>query len=269
MARYTPISQSTHQSSGWKLIADYSFAANDALAPVSMAEVSELVPRYTLAFYRAKESDPLQLVALLGLFPGKNLYVSPQGKWIGGYVPAVYRGYPFRMIPLQESDKAAMCIDEASESFSSTLDDESQHLFDASGALSELASKVKNFLVAQQAERGKTESLIALLDEYGVLKPWGINLEGRPESVAPHTGLYHVSEPLLKDLSAEKLKVLNLKGALAVAYTQMLSEHRMKDLVRLFNIRSLEAKNSSKQQPSHSDIDLDTLFGENDDLLRF
>ncbi|WP_028303973.1 SapC family protein [Oceanospirillum maris] len=266
MSSFVPLSHSTHKSAGWNLISSYSFASGDALAPVSFAEISQLLPRYTTAFYRANPSDPLQLVAIQGLVPGQNLFVTSRGQWLGGYVPAVYRGYPFRMLPVQESDKLALCIDEDSPNFKAQLDEESQTLFSAEGELSELASRVKDFLMAQHHERAKTESLISLLDEYGVIQPWHIKIDGLPESIEPHSGLYHISETKLKDLTAEQVQVLNLRGALGLAYAQLLSEHRMQELSRLFDLHARHAQENADA----SDLDLEKVFGDaEDDLFRF
>ena len=266
MPSFVPLSSSTHKSAGWDLISSYAFAAGDALAPVSFAEISQLLPRYATAFYRANPSDPLQFVAIQGLYPGQNLFVTSRGEWLGGYIPAVYRGYPFRMLPVQESDKLALCIDEASPNFKAQLGEESQTLFNAEGHLSDLAVRVKDFLVAQHQHRAKTESLISLLDEYGVIQPWHIKIDGLPESIAPHSGLYHVNEEKLRSLTSEQVQVLNLRGALALAYAQLLSEHRMQELSRLFDIRARHAKENADV----SDLDLEKVFGDaEDDLFRF
>lgn len=266
MARYVPISQQTHQTAGWNLISDYSFAKGDALVPVSVAEIHQLIPRYSLAFYRSSENDPMQLVAIQGLYPGQNLFVTNQGQWLGGYTPAVYRGFPFRMIPIQGTDKSALCIDEESDNFKESLEEESQPLFKADGELSDLAVKVKDFLVAQSLQRSKTESLVSLLDEYGVIQPWYIKVDGLPETIEPHSGLFHISEEKLKELSPEGLKVLSLRGALGLAYAQMMSEARMQELARLFDLHAQHAKNQSEV----GDLDLEKVFGDEDDsLLRF
>ncbi|WP_417595258.1 SapC family protein [Oceanospirillum sp.] len=266
MSSYAPLSHSTHKSAGWDLISSYEFAAGDALAPVSVAEISQLIPRYTTAFYRANPNDPLQFVAIQGLYPGQNLFVTSQGQWLGGYVPAVYRGYPFRMLPIQESDKLALCVDEESPNFKAQLGEHSQPLFNAEGELSELASRVKDFLIAQHQQRTKTEALLSLLDEYGVIQPWHIKIDGLPESIAPHSGLYHINEKKLKSLAPEQVQVLNLRGALALAYAQLLSEHRMQELSRLFDIHARHAKANADA----SNIDLEKVFGSaEDDLFRF
>lgn len=265
MSRYVPISQSTHQSAGWKLISDFSFAKGDALAPVSVVEISQLLPRYPLAFYRANEHSPLQLVTIQGLLPGQNLYLTSSGKWLGGYIPAVYRGYPFRMIAVQGTEKLALCIDEDSENFKAAVDENSEALFKANGELSGLSVKMKEFLLSQQIQRSKTEALAALLDEYGVIQPWHIRIDGLSETVMQHGSLFHINEQILKSLDAEKLKVLNLKGALSIAYAQMLSESRIQDLVRLFNLQTHHAK----QKQDASTLNLDQVFGEEEELFRF
>ncbi|OPX56584.1 SapC protein [Oceanospirillum multiglobuliferum] len=263
MAKFAPLMHNVHQYSGWEKTQSYDFTAADALAPISVAELSQLVPRYATAFYRADSDQSFQYVAILGLYPGHNLYVAPNGQWIGGYVPAVYRGYPFRILPVQESDKLALCIDEESTNFQTEISDTSERFFNNEGELSELMVQVKAFLQAQYSSRALTEGLIDLLNEYGLLSPWSIKIEGLPEHIPPHTNLYHINEKALKELDADKLKVLNLRGALSLAYGQMFSEHRMKELIALYDIR---AKQSSKSE----EINLDDVFGEQeDDLFKF
>lgn len=263
MAQFAPLMFNRHQYSGWEKIQSYDFAATDSLAPVSVAELSELVPRYATAFYRGAPDQEFQYVVVLGLYSGHNLYVTPSGQWIGGYVPAVYRSYPFRIIPIQESDKLALCVDESSPNFQTETTESSERFFEADGELSKLMQQVKTFLQAQNQSRTQTEKLIKLLDEYGVLSPWSIKIEGLPENIAPHTNLFHINEKALKELDADKLKVLNLHGALGLAYGQMFSEHRVKELITLHSIRS-------KQKSKVEDIDLDDVFGEKDeDLFKF
>jgi hypothetical protein len=43
-----------------------------------------------------KQQDSFFLIALLSLTPKTNLFVAPDGRWLGGYVPSYFRGYPFQ-----------------------------------------------------------------------------------------------------------------------------------------------------------------------------
>ena len=55
------------------------------------------------------------MVGLLSLQPGSNLFVAPGGQWLGAYIPAVWRGYPFRVLPAEGDESSVLCVDEASE----------------------------------------------------------------------------------------------------------------------------------------------------------
>lgn len=247
MSTFAPISHSTHKSAGWDLISNYEFAAGDALVPISFSEAPRLLQHYVTAFYRNTPEEPLQMVAILGLFPGQNLYVSSRGEWIGNDVPAVYRGYPFRLLPVEESDKVVLCVDESSQNYKASLDEDSQPLFGADGKISDLTSRVKEFLVTQYQHRTNTEALLKLLDECGVLQPWHIKVDGIPETIAPHSGLYHVNEAKLKALPADQLQGLAASGALGLAYAQILSEHRIQDLAKLMDMHSQNAETNGTE----------------------
>ena len=46
--------------------------------------------------------------------PEHNLFVGPDGHWLGGYVPASLRSYPFRVLGSEGSGQLALCVDEDS-----------------------------------------------------------------------------------------------------------------------------------------------------------
>lgn len=37
--------------------------------------------------------------------------VAPDGRWLGGYVPAYFRSYPFRLLRQQNTDQTVLCVD--------------------------------------------------------------------------------------------------------------------------------------------------------------
>ena len=40
-----------------------------------------------------------------------DVLVAPDGRWLGGYVPACFRRHPFRLVPKQGTDQTVLCVD--------------------------------------------------------------------------------------------------------------------------------------------------------------
>ena len=53
-------------------------------------------------------------MAVMGLTPEHNLFVGPEGQWLGGYLPAAMRSYPFRLLRSEGSEQMTLCVDEDS-----------------------------------------------------------------------------------------------------------------------------------------------------------
>lgn len=264
MPNFVPVNQKAHQASGFEKYSHYAHAEGDALAPVLISEIGKLIPSMPLAFYKNEQMEHYQLVALQGLTPGNNLFLGPKKQWLGSYIPACYRGYPFRLFAVEGKAEKVLCIDQDSPSFHAQAEADDQCLFNADGQPSEFVIRIRDFLTLLDKDTYQTQQRVDLLAEYGLITPWHIRHDGKSESQEPLQGLHHIKEAALKDLSPEQLKILVLRGALPLAYGQLLSEQRVESLCHLWSYQVHTAKNSPDQ------VDLDTLFSEQqDDLLRF
>ena len=94
MTEHAAITPESHAKKVWKNVTDYAFAAGETVIPLVGAELSKVVPVMPIGF--VKQETGYQLVAITSLQPGQNLYVAPDGKWLGTYIPSALRGYPFR-----------------------------------------------------------------------------------------------------------------------------------------------------------------------------
>jgi len=96
MPQLTPITRQNHSDKSWTRFSSYSFASKSSIASLVSAEIAKaLAGRLPLAF--VKEQDRYFLVAVLSFAPGTNLFVARDGKWLGEYIPAVFRSYPFML----------------------------------------------------------------------------------------------------------------------------------------------------------------------------
>ena len=269
MSTWVPLQASKHQHTHWRKFTDYHFSAADKLAPVVVAELNELLPHYLLAFSLRPGSSPqapaFELVALLG--SQGNAYLHPQqGRWMAPYVPAYYRGYPFRLLPQPNSpSKSVLCVDSASELLSETANPKSQPLLNEQGQPTSELGAVIDFLTQTEKNRLLTHQLLDQLQAAELIQPWLLTLQADSDQKAQQLqGLYRVEEERLRQLPGAQLEKLAQSGALTLAYGQLLTQGRVKDLQK-----RLEFQQQSSGQPN-KEIDLDQVFGEaNEDVFKF
>jgi hypothetical protein len=260
MSQYVALSSSRHRDAG-VLVQSYAFAAEQAIVPVTLEEVGQVLPTMPLVFVPRWQSEGFQLSALQALEGGNNLYVHTNGRWIGGYRPAWYRAHPFRLIADESSDRHMVCVDESAEAFHADGLDADRPLFNIDGEPSEFLQNVMQFLQQWQKSQRLTDQLVDQLNDAGVIVPWRIRV-GAAEGEAGREleGVYHINENKWRALTDETLGLLTRSGAAAIAYAQLLSEHRLKGLARLYDLR-----HQAQKQASPAEVDLDELFGDDDD----
>lgn len=222
-----PVSPQRHAGQGWRRWRAYGFAAGTALVPLVGAEFPKAVHAFPIAF--KKKEDGFAPVAVLGLEPGRNLFVAADGRWLGSYIPARLRGYPF-VQARAEDGCTVMCIDEDSGLL--TADPEGEPLFDAEGGLSAAVQGIADFLREVEQNRSATRAAVARLAEAGVIVPWSLSvtLAGEQRTI---TGLYTVDEAALTALPDAAFLTLRQNTALTLAYAQPFSRAQVPLLEKL------------------------------------
>lgn len=227
----SPLSPSRHAGRFWQRIDSYAFAARAAVAPLVGAEFTKAAHAFPIAFTR--EADSFAPVAVLGLEPGRNLFVTADNRWVGAYIPARLRGYPF--IQAQTEDgRTVLCVDEGSGLLSEPGQETagSAPLFTEGGALSESVQAIAGFLAEVEKNRVMTQAAIGRLAAAGVIQPWSIpvTMGGAPRTI---TGLFTIDEAALRALPDPDFVGLRQHGALALAYVQLISREHVALLERL------------------------------------
>jgi len=254
MPNWTPISPSQHANKHYLPRQGYSFAADQQAIPILLAELSNLLPHYPLAF--THQDNTYQPIALNGLGGGQNLYVNHDGKWLAGYVPAFIRSHPFRILP--SDNKQVLCIQE------DHLVDNSQGepLFDEENNLTKPVQDTLNFLNECDKNRKVTQNACDALIKAGVIEKWPLQVkQAEGQEPLQIDGLYRISEKALNELDGETFTGLRSNGALALAYAQLFSMNQIDQLAE-------RAKYHARQQPKQEQPDIEKLFG-NDDILNF
>lgn len=256
MSQWTAISRSSHADKRYWPRQGYSFAADQQIIPILLAELPKLIPHYPLAFIR--QASVSQAVALTGLGSGQNLYLNPDGRWLAPYVPAFLRSHPFRLL-LSEKKQPVLCIQEEHL----TDDPHGEPLFDEAGNLAESVQGVLNFLNQSDKNRQVTQAACEQLDHASVIEKWPLQLkQGQDQAPLSVSGLYRINEKQLNGLEVEAYAGLRSNGAMALAYAQLFSMNQLAQL-------SERAAYHARQQPAQpSAEDIEKLFGD-DDLIRF
>jgi len=252
MPQWTVISKSSHAQTHYYPREGYHHTREQLVAPILLAELPKLTQHFMLGFM--PQGEHFIAVALLGVEQGQNLYVHPDGRWLGSYVPASLRGYPFNLLP-DEHGQQVLCID-AEQLVDAT--DVGQALFDEHGQPSDALVKQLDFQQHCEANRQRTQQAVDALQQADVLQPWPLEIS-RGEGATPKRveGLYRIDEKALNTLDAETY--VTLQGApMALAHAQLFAAHQLSQLTE-------RAKFHAQTGPQEMPDDLDSLFNDDDD----
>lgn len=251
---WIPVSRSAHAEHRYLPRAGFRHAAARRAVPVLLAELPRLLPHYMLGF--AEQEGELVPVAVLGLAEHDNLYLHPDGRWLGAYVPSALRGFPFALVRSEHGERTL-----AVESAHLVEGDAGEPLFGDAGALAEPVAGALGFLHQCADNRPVTRQATQALQSAGLLTPWtpAVTLEGRQHTLG---GLHRVDEQALNRLAAADYA--RLQGApMTLAYAQLFASRNTAQLVQRLRFQQQHAAAASPP------ADLGALFGEDDDELMF
>jgi hypothetical protein len=254
MTQLVAVSPETFRNKYWKRFESFEFASKDSVAPLAAAEIARAAQAMPVAFI--KQSDRFVLGGMLSLTPGTNLFVGPQGRWLGAYVPSCFRGYPFRLAKAEGRDDLILCIDEDSGLVS---DQAGEPFFDDQDQLAEPVKGILDFLSQVQQNWAVTHKAVDALAEAGLICEWPLKIK-TSEGEQPVNGLFMIDEAKLNSLEDDLFLKLRTAGALGVAYAQMLSMGNIQVLSRLADAHARQ------QAPAQNNVS--GAFGD-DDILTF
>jgi hypothetical protein len=255
MSELRPVTRTRHGNQRWLRVAGYPFAAKDAAAPLVSHEMQRAVLALPTGF--VQQEGGFALVAVQGFVPGRNLFVAADGRWLGGYIPAVYRSYPFQFAKTEDG-RGVLCVDEGSGLLTQDTS-QGEPFFDDEGKLAKPVGEIMEFLSQLRAARFETERACAALKEHNLLRPWQIQLKsdaGEPRKVQ---GLFRVDEAALNALPATGLTALRDAGALKLAYAQLLSMQHLPMLAKLAQGQAQSAAAQGLRVTPDGDLDLEFL----------
>ncbi|MBB1074805.1 SapC family protein [Rhodoferax sp. 4810] len=216
--QFTPVSFDRHANKLWRRFTSYHFAQSSAVLPLVAAELAKSVMAFPIAFIQ-DEAGAYTPVAVLGFNAGQNLFIAPDGRWLGRYIPAVLRGHPFRLASLG-NDKLALCVDDNSELVQEV---DGEPFFTADGQIAPSVAQLMEFLRQLEHNRQLTITAMATLANHQLLQPWPIKIDQGAAGERQLTGLYRVDEAAFNNAPLEVLTAVRAAGGLPIVYCQLLS----------------------------------------------
>jgi hypothetical protein len=238
----------------WQRFSDYGFARTVALASLAAPEVTKAALHLPLAFY--PENGAWKLGAILGLEPGHNLFVAPDGRWLGGYTPATLRSYPFRIGRPAGTEEAVLCIDEASGLL---VQNGGEPFFTETDEVGSSVSGIWSFLLEVAKGEAQLTAACALIAETGIIEPWPIALKDG-EASRNVEGLHRIGEEKLGALDDETFSRLRRSGVLALVYAQMLSTGHFAKLGELAEAHARAARDEAERHRTASTVPAEPSF---------
>ena len=222
MRSFAIIQRDTFVGKGWLPHRGYSFCRSQTTLPLVAAELTKAAAAMPIALIRDQNTGHFQLIGLCSLDEGRNLFVAPDGKWLGGYVPAVLRGYPFGLARVENSEQVLLAIDEASGLVVNNSEANAQPFFDKQGAPADTVRQILGFLTQVDANLITTNRALLHLQEADLIVPWTItlNTEGNTKNV---NGLFRIDIDKIRSLNNNDFLKLRENDALFLAFNQSFS----------------------------------------------
>ena len=160
--RPMPLDPGRHGAMSLKRMTSFPFARETNSVPLNGVEFPFAMRHYPIVFTAGAQPNP---VAVLGVRPDKNLFVTEWGGWADGlYIPAYVRRYPFIFMEESGGDRLILCVDEATD----LLTNDSKRPLFADGKPTDVVNHALDFCTEFQAQHAATAEFGRALDARGL-----------------------------------------------------------------------------------------------------
>lgn len=215
------------------------FASKNQSVPLVAGEFPEACLEYPIVFTKGQDGQWLAL-ALTGLKVGTNAFVNAQGQWLGRYVPASVRRYPF-ILAEANKEQLSLGIDLAAPQVGA----EGEQVFTEQGEPTEFVQKWMPMLVDFQNQATLTSALLKNLEDAGLLTQKNMQVTSGQQRQAVVEGVWIVDEEKLRELPDEQVLAWFRGGELALIHAHMISLRNLMPLLDR-SFEELESKPAAK-----------------------
>ena len=108
-----PVTKEKCSNLRYKHLDNFTHFKNKGLVPFCIAELPKIVTNYPIVF--TKLNDVFSINFITSFSPNLNLFIDGEGKWIGNYIPAIYRSMPFMYTSVKKNEKMVLSFIEELE----------------------------------------------------------------------------------------------------------------------------------------------------------
>jgi SapC len=219
MSKYELLNKNTHANMRLSNVEAYSFASVHHVVSVVLHEFVKISINYPIVFVKSADQGKFHPMALLGLEPGRNIFIDAAGAWRPGYyIPAAFRRYPFALTDNGQGEMA-ICIDTESKNLNFT---DGELLIDAQGEITPSMAKISGFLHELMNSESMAASFCERLVALNLLSPCDFKVKG-PEGEKVYGGSYIIDENKLTSLDDDSFLSLRQAGFLGPIYAHVAS----------------------------------------------
>lgn len=228
-----PLSRERHANWFVDMAQGYGFTADTNSIYVAGTEFPMTSREYPIVFAMDSNKN-LVPVALLGLRQNQNLMIADDGSWLGSYVPAYIRRYPFILANADaQANSFAVCIDESYSGFNTA--GEGDRLINDDGEHGEILANSVKFLEEFHKHSEVTTTFCQTIAEAGLVESMQANFSMKSGSSFSLAGLHCVPRNKIKALSAEQLKLFVDRDYLDLLYLHIYSLSNMDKLIARYD----------------------------------
>lgn len=194
------------------------FASSINFIPILHSELTQVAQELPIVFLKSGDTE-FALAAVVGLRDKENLQIK-DGRWVGRYIPAFIRRYPF--ITLSQPDNPAQFFIAIDADANCLIDrknkkkagQESEPLFEG-GAPSKKIQQVLPFLQKYHLEHRNTIQFCQQLSDLQLLSSSNLKIQSKSGQTYQVNGIWIIEEANLKKLLPEVLHQLLSDGVLS------------------------------------------------------
>lgn len=222
-----PLDKTRHAHAGLRNDAGYGFTAESNSIPVMIQELPEVVRSYPVVF--SAEDAPVP-VAILGL-ERRNAFLDKHDAWDAQhYVPGYVRKYPFALVRLPESERYALCVDEAAPHYMNA--DPDLPFYDVNGEATPMCQAALDFCGKYQQQYEATRTFGLSLKAAGLLAPRRIELNTPSGEKKSLGGFQLIDEEAWNRFAKTNIAEWDRKGYAALVCLALMSQTNWKYLAR-------------------------------------
>ena len=231
-----PITRARHFDCSLASIEGFEFSQGINSVPLTAVEFPTAVAEYPIVF--TGSPGEIAPAVILGLGAAENLFLAPDFSWVGKYIPAFIRRYPF--VFSRTEDRFLLCVDEQYTGFN--RDGIGQKFFTPEGELAPFVQNVLAFVQEYQAQFTRTQMFCTKIEKLDILEPMQaqITIDGVTQNML--SGFQAVNREKLKALPGDTLAELAATDELELIYLHLQSMRNFEALRdRLMTLRKSAA----------------------------